>query len=134
MPDNLTASEVEELKRLITFVSFDPAMTNSSDFKVMKAFWPHLPALLRAWEEQSKMALDLLSAETQAQNAVSRAETAEHEREVMRRERDAARAEVADLRRKLQEKCQHTFAFGTPGSKNAVCRDCGKDIELKVTP
>jgi len=131
MPDNLTASEVEELKRLRTFVSFNPAMTNSSDFKVMEAFWPHLPELLRAWEEQSKMALDLLSAETQAQNAVSRAETAERERDeakkqdaatfdrlrasimacdalhvVLKSTRDdlaAARAEVADLKRERDD-------------------------------
>jgi len=91
MPDNLTASEVEELKRLCEL----PRTLETWGHYQMWSAINALPELLRTWE-----ALHRYRA---LSDAVSRAETAEREREVIRRERDAARAEVADLKRERDD-------------------------------
>jgi len=106
MPDNLTASEVERINAAMrnAFPYFpETKWKQVPDFyRMCEMIAPHLPELLRAWEELEKLkAIGIersIRFDTLMQT-ISRAETAEHEREVMRRALDAARAEVADLKR-----------------------------------
>lgn len=76
MPDNLTSSKVEELKRIIDGYESTAGIPWPSDWtRVLSA----LPALLRAWEERESL-VTVLDARTKfACEQRNRAETAERE-------------------------------------------------------
>ncbi len=148
MPDNLTASEVERINAAMrnAFPYFpETKWKRVPDFyRMCEMIAPHLPELLRAREEscpeyidslrsQLRRAEDMLieagiavpryGAPPSIKALISRAETAEHEREVIRRERDAARAEVADLKRQVQSRLCYPFSVETCDDPRCGCRE-----------